>query len=995
MYRQVYPGGFTMRVNRKKLSVAVWNALNAGVVLSLATPVVFAQTAAPAPQKIEKIEVTGSRIPREIAESESPVSVITNQDIKVTGLSSTSDILNQMPQITPGQGNSIANGATGTATVDLRGLGAVRTLVLIDGKRLPAGSPVQGGWPTNINVIPSTLIQRVEILSGGASSIYGSDAVAGVVNFIMNDHFEGVQFDYNLQGYNHQQNSFVGDLVAARAVTNPAQFQVPGNVGWDGTTQDFSVTAGSNFANGKGNATIYFDYHHVNPVLQSKRDYSACALAPGATAYSCGGSSTSYPGRFTDFSNFNVTIKDAAGNVRPFASSTDQYNFAPINYYQRPDERYSFNAFAHYDIHPNIRTYAEFDFMDDHTVAQIAPSGSFLQYFTLNDRNPLLSQSFKNAVGITATNPVGMYIGRRNVEGGGRQDDIRLTDYRIVMGAKGSVLEDKWDYNVWWQSGKNILQRTYKNDFSVNRIGRSLDVVTDPATGRPACASAVDGTDPSCVPWDIFHIGGVTQAALDYLQTPGFNTGSTTQTVVGGTLSSDLGQYGWRTPWAKEGVGFAAGYEYRSEGLTSSVDAEFDTGDLAGQGGATHGVSGKYSVNEVYFEARVPIVQRMAWAYDLNVNGAYRYSDYSTGVTTNSYGIGADWAPIKEVKIRGSYQQAVRAPNVLELFQGQGYNLWDGSDPCATATPSASLADCARSGVTAAQYGKIPASPAGQYNYLQGGNPNLGPETAKTYTVGGVWQPTPTTLATIDYWNYNVEDVIQNIAPSAILNFCVNQGILCNFVVRGPNGNLWVPNSGYISALNTNIGSIKTAGLDLSFNWTSAPVAGWGNFGVSFMGTWVQKYVIEQVPGQGNYDCVGLFGPTCGSPYPEWRHRLQGTWNTPWYGIGAALTWRYIDSVSLDGNSDNPQLHGTFSPLDAGIGAQSYFDLALMWAFDKTWSFRAGVNNIFDKDPPVVSSTAGAYPNVSGPSSFGNGNTFPQVYDTLGRTIFFNVTAKF
>jgi outer membrane receptor protein involved in Fe transport len=399
-------------------------------------------------------------------------------------------------------------------------------------------------------------------------------------------------------------------------------------------------------------------------------------------------------------------------------------------------------------------------------------------------------------------------------------------------------------------------------------------------------------------------------------------------------------------------------------------------------------------VNELYFEARVPVVQRMPWVYDLSVNGAYRYSDYSTGVTTNSYGIGADWAPIKEVKIRGSYQQAVRAPNIIELFTPQGYNLWDGSDPCATATPSATLAQCARSGVTAAQYGKIPESPAGQYNYIQGGNPALQPETAKTYTVGAVWAPTPATLATVDYWNYNVDQVIQNINPSSILAFCVNQGILCQFVVRGPNGNLWVPNSGYISALNTNIGSIKTSGMDFSFNW-SQPVENWGSFGVNFMGTWLQKFQIEQVPGQGNYDCAGLFGPTCGTPYPTWRHRLQGTWNTPWYGINAALTWRYIDSVSLDGNQSNPQLKGTYSPLDASIGAQSYFDLALQWAYDKTWTFRAGVNNIFDKDPPLVSSTAGAYPNVSGPSNFGNGNTFPQVYDALGRTIFFSLTAKF
>lgn len=988
-----------MKVNRKKLSVAVWNALNAGVMLSLAAPIVLAQqTPAPAAgqtaQKIEKIEVTGSRIPKELAESESPVSVITAQDIKYTGLSATTDILNQMPQIAPGQGTGISNGGTGMATVDIRGLGPARTLVLIDGKRVPAGSP--NDWPTNINMIPATLIQRVEIFSGGASSIYGSDAVAGVVNFIMNDHFEGIQFDYGINGFNHQQDSFVGGIVAARAVTNPAQFQVPGNVGWDGTTQNFSVTAGSNFANGKGNATIYFDYYHAEPVLQGTRDYSSCALAAGATAYTCGGSSTSYPGRFTDFSNFNLTITNTAGDVRNYNGATDTYNFGPINYFQRPDERYTFNAFLHYDVHPNIRTYAEFDFMDDHTTTQIAPSGSFFNPFvTLKNDNPLLSQSFKDATGITPGNPVGMYFGRRNVEGGGRQDDYRFTNYRVVLGAKGDVADDKWSYNLWWQSGKNIMQRTYLNDFSVTRLGRAFDVVTDPASGLPACASKLDGTDSACVPYDIFHIGGVTPGALSYLQTPGFQNGYTAQTVVGGTLTSDLGQaYGWRLPWAKEGVGFAMGYEYRSEALSQSVDVEFDTGDLAGQGGATHGVTGKFSVNEPYFELRVPIAQRQPGIYDLSVHGAYRFSDYSTGITTNSYGLGADWAPIKEVKLRGSYQQAVRAANIIELFTPQGYNLWDGGDPCSGPTPDATLAQCALSGVTASQYGKIPGSPAGQYNFIQGGNPNLNPETAKTYTVGAVWQPSATTLATVDYWSYNVEDTIGNVDPSSILTNCVNDGILCQFVVRGANGNLWLPNSGYISSLNTNLGSIKTAGMDFTFNW-SQPVQGWGSFGVNFVGTWLQKYVVEQIPGLGNYDCAGLYGVTCGTPYPTWRHRLQGVWNTPWWGINAALTWRYIDSVSVDKADSNPQLSGTYSPLDASIGAQSYFDLALQWNYDKTWQFRFGSNNIFDKDPPVVSSTLGAFANVSGPSNFGNGNTFPQVYDPLGRTLFFNVTAKF
>ena len=287
------------------------------------------------------------------------------------------------------------------------------------------------------------------------------------------------------------------------------------------------------------------------------------------------------------------------------------------------------------------------------------------------------------------------------------------------------------------------------------------------------------------MPYDIFHLGGVTQAALNYLQTPGMRNGYTAQSVVGLNVSSDLGSaYGWTLPWAKDGIGFAAGIERRVEKLSNSVDAEFATGDLAGQGGATLSVNGEFTVVEPYFEFRVPIIQRQEWFYDLTFTGAYRYSSYSTDKTTNSYGLGADWSPIREAKLRGSYQQAVRAANVVELFLGQGFDLFGGSDPCSGATPTATLEQCARSGVTAAQYGSIPGSPAGQYNFLQGGNPNLEPETAKTYTLGGVLQ-FPNFSATLDYWHYKIENVISIVPPQQAINNCINTGVNCDLIFRG------------------------------------------------------------------------------------------------------------------------------------------------------------------------------------------------------------------
>jgi outer membrane receptor protein involved in Fe transport len=948
------------------------------VAIGLAASLALAQQQpSAAVERIQKVEITGSRIPLQTLESESPVQIISAQDIRYTGLTNIADVLNQLPQAFAEYGQMLSNGATGTATVNLRHLGSDRTLVLIDGRRLPAGDPRL--WAPDLNAIPVPLIQRIEVLTGGASSVYGSDALAGVVNFIMNDHFEGLQFDYNANGYNHQQHNGVASILT----------QVPGNIGLDGATQDFSMTLGGNFAGGRGNATVYFEYRHSNPVLQASRDFSACALDSTATGFACTGSSTSYPGRFFDpNTGKSWTIADAAGNVRPYVTPNDLFNFNPYNYYQVPDERYLANFFAHYDAFPNVRVYTEFDFMDAKTVLQIAPSGSFLgQQFTLLDNNPLLSQSFKNAFGITATTPGSVIIGRRNVEGAGRQDEPRHTDYRIVIGARGSVLDGKWDYDLWWQSGKVVYQDTYLHDFSIQRTARALNVVTGP-NGQPVCASVLDGTDPNCVPWDIFHTNGVTQAALNYLETPAMQNGETAQSVVGIHVTSDLGTaYGWKLPQARTGIGVALGVERRTEKLTQLTDAAFSQDDLAGQGGAVIGVSGQYTVNEFFGEIRVPIMEGQPWAEELTVNGSYRYSSYSTNQTTNTYGLGAEWAPVKEARLRGTYQSAVRAANIIELFTPEGLNLFSfDADPCGPSR-TATVAQCQRSGLSPSQYGAaILDNPAGQGNFLQGGNPNLSAEKAKSYTVGIVLQPIPSFNATVDYWNIKVDGDINSLAPALVLNQCVFAGQFCDAVHRDALGTLWLSGGGFITATNRNLGVTKTDGIDVTLDYTRS-FERYGSLGITFTGSWLHHFVTEPVPGLGSYDCAGLYGVICGTPLPRWRNVATGLWNTPW-SWSAGLRWRYYASASIDASSSNPQLSGPFFPVDASIGAQNYIDLFGQWNISKNLTLRGGVNNVFDRDPPVISSTIAGSP-------FGNGNTFAQVYDTLGRNFFVSAQARF
>ena len=947
----------------------------------MAAPMALAQQAEV--QKGERIEITGTRIPSPNLESSSPVAVIGADDIKFEGVRNVENLLNNLPQVFASQGGTYANGATGTATVDLRGLGSVRTLVLVNGKRLPPGTPKQGGYAADLNQVPAPLIQRIEVLTGGASAVYGSDAVAGVVNFILRDNFEGVQAEVNYGFYSHEQHNGLASVIAARSVAAPTQYQVPGDKSSVGEETETSLLMGGNFAGGKGNATLFVGYKKERAILQKDFDYSACSTGSNAAGFTCAGSGTSFPGQFLIGPRFRGadarTVADANGGVRPYVGANDAFNFAPYNYYQRPSERYTAHASAHYDINTHVRTYLDFGFHDDSTVGQIAPSGLFGVQSTQTFANPLLSAAWRSTLGLTGPGTSqDVIILRRNIEGGGRQADIRHTSDRTVFGVKGDIFKN-WDYDVFMQTGQVIYQETYKNDFSIVRGVRALDVVADPTTGAAVCRSVLDGTDPNCVPYNIWRLGGVTPAALAYLQTPGLARGSTTQRVQGATLTGDLGNYGWRFPGAKTGIGVAIGVERRVEKLDLQVDTEFDTGDLAGQGGATHGVNGQFTVKEIYGEIRIPIRDL------LSVNGSYRYSDYSTGISTDTYGVGFELSPHRVVKLRGSYQQAVRAPNVVELFTAQGLNLYDNdSDPCAGDTPTASRAACARTGVTAAQYGNILDSPAGQYNFLQGGNPNLAPEKAKSATVGLVLQPLRNLSATIDYFNIKVDNVISNLDPTVVLQRCITDGTFCDLIHRDALGTLWLLPTAFIVGTNANLSKLKTSGVDVNVNY-NMPIGRWGGLGFNFLGTYLKELKTTQDVATPEYDCAGLYGGACGTPNPEWRHKLRVTWSTPWK-FEVSTSWRHFDSVVHSRTSSNPVLTGSVNPVDRTLGERDYLDIAAQWAFSKYITIRGGVNNVFDRDPPI-SSLVGA--------GAGNGNTFPQVYDAVGRRVFVGATVNF
>ncbi len=949
-------------------------------------------------ERVERVEVTGSRIPTVEAEGASPITVMTQQEIRTDGLSKTEDLLNTLPQVYAAQGSNASNGATGTAQVNLRGLGPTRNLVLLNGRRLPPGSPATGGYTAyaaDLNQIPAPLIQRVEVLTGGASAVYGSDAISGVVNFIMNDRFEGLQIDYYHSFYNHQQQNpnNIGDIVAGRQATNPSQFHKPDDVNADGKVNGFSVLMGRNFSDNKGNATLFLGYKKEDAVSQANRDFSACALN-GGNVFTCGGSSTAATGRFTNTTTGSIPQTLGAGNApTAFKNSTDLFNFGPYNYFRRPSEQYNMAAFAHLDVHANVRAYSEINFHDYHTDAVIAPSGVFGQVVTLSDANPLLTPAWKTALGIPAGGTANVVVQRRNVEGGGRDDDLRFTSFRGVVGAKGDLPGAKdINYDVFLQHGKVLYQEVYRNDFSTVRTLRALDVVSTP-TG-PQCRAFTTGDDPNCVPYNIWTQGGVTPAALNYLQTPGVANGQTEQTVYGLNFNADLAKYGVKLPAAKTGVGVSVGAERRKERLNFDTDVEFSTFDLAGQGGPVIGVNNKtLDVDEIFGEIRIPLIDNRRFMETLALSGSYRHSSYSTNKDTDTYGLGAEWAPVKMARFRGSYQHAVRHANIVELFQAQGTNLFEMSqDPCG-ASPTATLAQCQRSGIGANYGSALVTNPAGQYNYLQGGNADLKPETANTYTLGVVLTPLRNLTATIDYWSIRVEDAIGTPPPQTILNQCVFTGQFCNLVQRDGNGTLWLPNGGRVVATNQNLALYYVKGWDFSASY-SQRIGSMGGVGVNWLSSYTPHWEYEPFVGLGRFDCAGLYGGLqCGnaqaSPNPKWRHKVRGTWLTPW-NVDLALTWRHIDAVSHIGTSGNPLLNDPSVPAtDQHLAARDYFDFAFNWAINKTFGVRGGVNNIFDKDPPIVSNAN------AGPSIGGNGNTFPQTYDALGRLVFVNLTMKF
>ena len=1027
--------------NNRKLQFAI-RAVLATAAAAAAVPVALAQTQTVAATTttesspvLQEVIVTGTRLSTPNDTSISPITSVSAVDIQNTGLTRVEDVLNNLPMVFAGQNSTESNGGDGTATVDLRGLGPQRTLVLVDGRRLGPGTG-DGRNYADLNQIPAALIERVDVLTGGASAVYGADAVAGVVNFILNTHFEGVKIDVDDHFYQHDQHSPYGAQLTAAGDPQPDS-EV--NTGFG---KDVSVVMGSNFADDKGNATAYLTFNNLAPVLQSKYDYSACTLNPVGTGkavstsgVACGGSVISKGGYFSAYGHsgtslFVNTVDQKSGAFRPFGTA-DEYNYGPLNFYQIPQNRWTGGTFLNYDINSHVNAYMELMATRTTVETQVAPGGYFGETGShfIPCSNPLLNATEAAAIcsptnQLAQGNPsevvngvtypgLNVYTYRRNVEGGGRTEDFTNDAIRAVVGVKGDFADNVWKYDVYAQHSTVDSTSSQGNYLSNLLIPNALNVITGPAllpsgqvnpnAGKPECTVTYTGQDAACVPWNIWKPGGVTQAALGYLTIPLLINSTVTEEVVDGSVTGDLGKYGLQLPTANSGAQVNIGAEWRSEASAFNPDLEEQLGAAAGAGGPTPPISGGIRVKEVFMESRIPIADMVPGADSLALEGGYRYSDYNLGFKTGTYKVGLDWSPVKDVLFRASYQRAVRAPNVNELYSPQAIGLDFTADPCAGAAVGGlvngfTAAQCARTGVTAAQFGHINANPSNQYNGLEGGNTDLQPEISTTKAVGVVFKPQfiPNFTTSIDYFQIGIQGDITTVGGGVILQQCLTGGspLYCDLIHRNATGSLWNSESGYVTDTTINVGSQSTKGFDLKSNYR-LPLPTLGSVSFSLDSTRTLQLITQPLTGGPTYDCVGYEGQTCGAGQPKWRSVFSTTWSTPWSGLDLTMRWRYIGAVASDTSSPNPILNkGLPVPPGSNIPSFSYIDLSAAISLSKIVRLQAGVNNVLDKDPPLITGSDCAA--VSGtPGAACNGNTWPGSYDSLGRYLYAHVTVQF
>ncbi len=943
------------------------------------------------------IVVTGSRIQRADLNSTSPIAVVSAEEFRLTGAVNVEQVLNTLPQVLPGVTGFSNNPGNGAVTLNLRNLGDTRTLVLVNGRRWMFYDTNQ---IVDLNTIPQFLLGGVEVVTGGASAVYGSDAVAGVVNFKLRD-IEGLEVGgtYSLTGQG------------------------------DGERYQFNAAIGSAFDDGRGAVTMYANYTRREAVFQDAREFSERAggdgcIVPGTTGR--GGIGTPFPGGVAaagctgrggelgfipqgsatgPIGTFNAgptgaqlpyIFNPTGGGSRLFQDPADLYNFAPDNYLQLPQERYLLGAYGHYEFADGIEAYSELSFVRNNVNQELAPTPAGVAaplfvnspFFNQQTRDLLLQNPVATATG---ANYRTTQVNFRFNDIGSRNSQFSREAFRVLGGVRGGIT-DNINFDAFYSFARTTNTNIQKGNISRSRFINALTNEFVPgSTTQLRCVDAA-ARSAGCVPLNIYGSGLADPAALRYLAIQATNITTSELTNVVASVNGSLFNLGL----GADDIGFAFGGEYRKMNSEFIPDTFLASGDVLGFNAGLP-TKGGYDVKEVFGEVRVPILEA-DFVHALELNGAFRYSDYSLGRVGGNwtYNFGGEFAPIPDVRFRGQYSRSVRAPNVQDLFGGASTGFPGATDPCSDRGPASERTDalrafCVQSGVPAAAVFTRAVQPNAQIQADFGGNPDVGEETSDTYTFGAVIQPSfvPRLNITVDYFNITVKDTIGTRlgGMGTALSLCFNTvrnlaDPTCQLFVGKRNtgtGALGLTSGGQNpSFVQDNVGKLETSGVDFQVDY-SVPLFE-GELGFFYLGTWLDKFrntPVALLPLRENIT-EGTYG------LPEYRHNFRVTYTQG--PILASVRWRY------EGPSEDFRVQNTFDqntripnnnlPVRS-IGAWNYFDLSLSADVGENLTITGGVNNLFDKQPPVLGAQAE------------QANTRPSFFDVLGRDFFIGANFRF
>lgn len=981
-------------------------------------------TGQPAPGEADRdIMVTGTRITRPNIASAAPITSVTAQDIKAQSPTNIEEVLNRLPQVAPDSQQNYQD-SDGRQRIKLRSLGFERTLVLIDGKRVGT----QNGQDTGI--VPVSLIERVDVLTGGASSVYGSDAVAGVVNFIIKPDFKGIRVDGNYNFYNHQNRS--------NAVSQQAEkYGFPGNTGLvnDGGRTDVTLTAGTSLFEDRFKVSGFVNYKHADLIEYGSRSTSACQLTQTSKDGPLGCTVSTYSpfGYVSPLSGPNsgaayVNNPNGGRNFvayNPNPTDTSPSNAAnPYDGYssQRAFTRVNAGGFASFKVAPEIELYGSALWFRDKSTNRV-PTRVFAYNnygtapYQVNCNNPFLSASQATAVcgaaaGTGTLVPVDV---RYRLNAPYLLDTYINTGIRATGGVRGKI-GDAWTYDFGGVYARNQQDWMPSSLPNFGRVNNSLNVVN--VNGTPTCVAATNGTDAGCVPFDAFSAGNSNQTLVKYLY--GGVDPEKQRTVgilydVQANVTGDLGKYGIKSPFADDGLAFAAGVEYREDRQFVVANDAF----RADYGGSDSDLS--QHVWEGNIEVQAPIVQHKRFAELLQVNGGVRLSKYnvnpSTFVTWKAEGL---YSPVRDIVLRASFNKAQRAPSVVEAYQASNISFSrqgaSGNDFCApvsrqiadpanpgktitTTAPIASREVCKATGLSDAQYGSaLLLCPDSQCTVRSGGF-TADPETAYTQTYGIILKPSfiKGLVFSVDRYAIKINNSLTYNGDSYYTDGCLRSNgdpFFCSGIVRAANGTLYSPlnsnaTSGFIRAGTTNYYISIARGYDFQAQY-AVGLGSVGRLDMSFNGSLTTFAGGQDSPVQPERNCAGYFDNGCGQLLPKWSHGLRTTYVTPDQSFNASFNWRYVGSLTSANNSGDPAIGGTPDRVQstfARIAPVSYFDLALTFNIAKRYSLRFIANNLLDKAPPILPNSYGI--------SLSRNNTIPARYDSLGRNLAVGFTANF